>query len=146
MYELVNQGVQSFITRKFGKAGWKDICQCAGLPDQEFDSLVTPPGGVACGLVGAICEKHAMTAPDILDASINMSMPFLNRPVFAYEVGGNGAQKLHCANDREGVNPNLVGHVHGPERDTGQDVITTQKPHLAYDGLPPAFTLQFAHR
>lgn len=67
MYGMVNQGVQSFITKNFGQADWLDICDRAGVSDTQFEGMLTYPDEVTYKLVGAICEKYDMSAEDALE-------------------------------------------------------------------------------
>jgi hypothetical protein len=67
MYGLVNQGIQSFITRTFGPDDWRDLCARAGLPEPQFESMITYPDELTYRLVGAISEKYAMSAHQVLE-------------------------------------------------------------------------------
>lgn len=66
VYGLVNQGVQSLITEKFGAEDWADICRRAGLTEREFDCMRTYPDDVTHRLVTVISEKYEMEPAKVL--------------------------------------------------------------------------------
>ncbi len=66
MYGLVNQGVQTFITKNFGAADWDDVCARAGLSERAFEGMLTYPDDITYKLVGAISEKYDLPPAEVL--------------------------------------------------------------------------------
>lgn len=66
MYGLVNQAIKDLVVTKFGEDSWKQICERANVPPEDFVSMQYYPDTVTYGLVGSASTQLNMDASDIL--------------------------------------------------------------------------------
>lgn len=67
MYGLVNNGVRKFIVDSHGEDVWREICEKAGVPDEEFENLTAYDDQHTYALVGAVSEKLGLPAERVLE-------------------------------------------------------------------------------
>ncbi|MEM6663104.1 MAG: heme NO-binding domain-containing protein [Pseudomonadota bacterium] len=80
MYGLVNQGIETFITEKFGAETWDKIKEEAGIPVEHFTAILTYDDAITYDLVGAISR--------VLDVDPNEALKLFGEywPSFAKET------------------------------------------------------------
>ncbi|MEO0991503.1 MAG: heme NO-binding domain-containing protein [Pseudomonadota bacterium] len=78
--------------------------------------------------VGKLIAFGGRTLPERLEGlddlheHVARSMPHLKPPSFEFETGADNVHILHYFSEREGLQPMVIGLLHGIARDTGESI------------------------
>ncbi|KEO90253.1 hypothetical protein EH31_09185 [Erythrobacter longus] len=66
MYGMVNEGVRTFVIKKFGKDAWETIRLDAGIDTSQFDRMHAYDDAITCDLVAAVAKHRDMAQGEVL--------------------------------------------------------------------------------
>lgn len=124
MYGMVNEGIRTFIVNNHGAEAWCEICDAAGIQENEFEKLTSYDDEITYRLVGAICDHTGLDAGEVLKVFGNYWVKF---------AGGSGFRDLMRLSGST-----FIDQIRG--LDDLHDRIILSMPHLK----PPSFELEQA--
>ncbi len=68
MYGMVNQAIKMMVIETVNEETWDDICTSLDISSSDFDSFEQHSDQVTLDLVGSICEKLDIEAPELLES------------------------------------------------------------------------------
>ncbi len=68
MYGLVNRALQSLVTQKLGREGWREICEKVEIDEQGFVNFMLYPDSLTYQLAAEAAKKMNITLEQALEA------------------------------------------------------------------------------